>query len=804
MFSSTRASFYCGFGPRRPPVPSEKDEYTMNQNELPHNLIRGLLLFVVAALLLVSPSSLASSVPLTEVYFNDTPDLVVTGIDFGNNCTNDDISGSVSVTVKNEGTATANNFQVALDTDGCLSFSDNQTVTTLDPGSSITVTFNISGSWANCSDCGCDFTATVDATDAVAESSETNNALTETYNSLLPNLRVTSVTPSFNCAADGSLTGNVAVTVGNNGCGDAANVPVQLTSTGTYTFTNQTVTLTQGASTTLNFAFTPTAANCDVDFTATIDPSNTFCECTGSDNSVTYSNFTPNIPDLTVQADTLSASCSNNDGEVSVTGGITITNNGCGSNLTSDIPMRFTLFDNTGCSGNQVVQWTETLSPVNIAAGGAQVFTITPYNMTADLCDNSTDCQVSIRVEADYTDSICECDSTDNTLCTDKSLTIPDLTVNSVTPASGPNGNGTVTVNVGNAGCGAANGAVVRLTSDCGLDFSDQTIDLATSASTDLVFNFTPNCADCVCTFVATIDPENDICECSGANNGMATVSGTMTIVKDAVPDGAQDFSFTGDLGDFDLDDDPGDAILPDSRTFVLAAATYSVTEAPVPAGWNLAVIVCDDPDGGTTTSLGTATATIDLDAGEIIACTFTNTIPVSVTTATGTGVATFESDKGVIQDLTAVSEGTLTCPAEGKPNLVFVHSFFSFSITGLTPCASETVVVTIKLPSAVPVGAEYWKCHDGAWLDVTSLLGENDGDNVLTLTLTDGGLGDDDGVCDGVIVDDGGPGQEPPVPVGGIAVPVNKLVLLGPWLGMAALASLAALTVALVRRRGG
>jgi len=213
---------------------------------------------------------------------------------------------------------------------------------------------------------------------------------------------------------------------------------------------------------------------------------------------------------------------------------------------------------------------------------------------------------------------------------------------------------------------------------------------------------------------------------------------------------------------------------------------------------------VCDDPDGGTTTNLSTATATIDLDVGEIIACTFTNTIPVSVTTAAGTGVVTFESDKGVIQDLTAVSEGTLTCPAEGKPDLVFVHSFFSFSITGLTPCASETVVVTITLPSAVPVDTEYWKCHDGAWLDVTSLLGENDGDNVLTLTLTDGGLGDDDGVCDGVIVDDGGPGQEPPVPIGGIAVSVNKLELLPSWMGMAALASLVALTVALVRRRGG
>jgi uncharacterized repeat protein (TIGR01451 family) len=168
-----------------------------------------------------------------------------------------------------------------------------------------------------------------------------------------------------------------------------------------------------------------------------------------------------------------------------------------------------------------------------------------------------------------------------------------------------------------------------------------------------------------------------------------------------------------------------------------------------------------------------------------------------TVETATGTGTADFRINSGRMEDLAAVAEGTLTCPEAGKPDLVFTHGFFSFNITGLTPCAGETVVVTITLPSAVPATTQYWKCHDGAWLDVTSLLGDNDGDNVLTLTLTDGGLGDDDGECNGVIVDDGGPGQQRPIPVGGLIVPVSKLGLLVPWL---ALASLAALTVALVR----
>jgi len=42
---------------------------------------------------------------------------------------------------------------------------------------------------------------------------------------------------------------------------------------------------------------------------------------------------------------------------------------------------------------------------------------------------------------------------------------------------------------------------------------------------------------------------------------------------------------------------------------------------------------------------------------------------------------------------------------------------------------------------------------------------------------------------------------QAPPAPVGGVSAPVSRLALLAPWLGLAALVSLAALTVALVRR---
>ena len=102
---------------------------------------------------------------------------------------------------------------------------------------------------------------------------------------------------------------------------------------------------------------------------------------------------------------------------------------------------------------------------------------------------------------------------------------------------------------------------------------------------------------------------------------------GTINIVKDTVPDAAQDFSFTDDIAApnaFMLDDD-ADGTLLDTETFNnVAPGTFTVTEAAV-AGYSTAVS-CADPDNGSTMA-GTNAATIDLDGGETITCSFTNTL---------------------------------------------------------------------------------------------------------------------------------------------------------------------------------
>ncbi len=136
------------------------------------------------------------------------------------------------------------------------------------------------------------------------------------------------------------------------------------------------------------------------------------------------------------------------------------------------------------------------------------------------------------------------------------------------------------------------------------------------------------------------------------------------------------------------------------------------------------------------------------------------------VSTATGTGTGTFTTGSGSVTGLTAVAEATL--PAAGKPaGVTFPHGFFSFNITNITPGSCGTV--TITWPSAVAVGTTYWKYHasEGGWIQIP--MGSDDGDNVTTITLCDGGLGDDDGVANGTIVDPGGPGV---VIVGTVAAP--------------------------------
>jgi plastocyanin len=122
-------------------------------------------------------------------------------------------------------------------------------------------------------------------------------------------------------------------------------------------------------------------------------------------------------------------------------------------------------------------------------------------------------------------------------------------------------------------------------------------------------------------TLTATIDLDpGETITCTYTNG-----KGSVTIVKDAVPNDAQDFSFSGTcFGNFSLDDD-ADPALSNTRSGNISVGICTVTEEALAAGWTLTSLACTDPDNGTTVNLATQTATIDVDPGESITCTFTN-----------------------------------------------------------------------------------------------------------------------------------------------------------------------------------
>ena len=107
---------------------------------------------------------------------------------------------------------------------------------------------------------------------------------------------------------------------------------------------------------------------------------------------------------------------------------------------------------------------------------------------------------------------------------------------------------------------------------------------------------------------------------------------GSITIIKNAVPDAAQDFAFTTTgtgLSSFLLDDD-ADAERSNQQNFTgLAAGSYSVTETAT-AGWTLTSITCSA--GGTVNG---STANIVLAAGANVTCTFVNTLNTVALTPT-------------------------------------------------------------------------------------------------------------------------------------------------------------------------
>jgi hypothetical protein len=127
---------------------------------------------------------------------------------------------------------------------------------------------------------------------------------------------------------------------------------------------------------------------------------------------------------------------------------------------------------------------------------------------------------------------------------------------------------------------------------------------------------------------------------------------------------------------------------------------------------------------GGTTPPPATTPTTVTSPGGAVLgigtsdgSCAFSSTVP-----------ADFVSPAGLPAGVTA-------------PDMAF-----KFAAAGCTPGASMTV--TLTLPSAVPDNTSLF-VYDGHWSQYMAVINGN----TLRYVVTDGGLGDSDGVKNGVIV---------------------------------------------------
>ena len=143
---------------------------------------------------------------------------------------------------------------------------------------------------------------------------------------------------------------------------------------------------------------------------------------------------------------------------------------------------------------------------------------------------------------------------------------------------------------------------------------------------------------------------------------------------------------------------------------------------------------------------------------------------PFSITTSTNSGMLTLESDGGNFTAAIAVPAGSFPNQPGGY---IFIHGLCGFTISDIEPGA--TVTITMTFPQQLPTNIVYLKYQLArGWfqIPITSLHNKT-----ITIQITDGGLGDSDGLVNGIIVDPGGvavPSTPTPTP---IPTPANPLI---------------------------
>ena len=156
-----------------------------------------------------------------------------------------------------------------------------------------------------------------------------------------------------------------------------------------------------------------------------------------------------------------------------------------------------------------------------------------------------------------------------------------------------------------------------------------------------------------------------------------------------------------------------------------------------------------------------------------------------------GGGLVTADITGGTCIGYAAGSTAFTPAPTPLPPGITFPYGVFGFTV--VCPPENGTVTLFLTYPNPLPPGTQYWKYGPTAdntsahWymlpLTIATITG-----NKATITITDGGLGDDDLTADGDIEDQGGPGVPGAGNGGSTAIPTLStwaLLLFSALLGL-------------------
>ena len=463
-------------------------------------------------------NSNSTTVEITEPQL---PDLTITAFTAGADSYETGKTMSFTVTVKNQGTAASGSAYLSLSGNGIST--TKQSIGSLAVGSTKQLTFSIP---APSSAQTLTLTAFADCYEVVSESNEDNNTryvTVEIVKPLLPDLTVTSVTPSKASYRAGE-TVTISTTIKNQGEADTGSFVVRLAPSGGSVQTRTVSGLKVGESTTLTWTFTaPVLSETEVwIITVTADSTGVIAESDESNNSASGSvTILGEKPDLCITSLTPDAG-SYAPGET-ITFTAVVRNNGIIACPESQI--RF--------SGAEITSQTKPLSRIPAGGSVAVSFALTAPGIVGEKT-------YTVTAMADPNNAVEESDESNNSRSGSFTVynPLPDLTVTRIQSnkneyADGETG--TVTVTVSNQGGKDVANAKLKLAI---ADFHSevkQTGAIASGSSVHISFTFTaPEVLERRDVMVtATADPTNEIVERNEANN---TLTSSLAI-KPVLPD---------------------------------------------------------------------------------------------------------------------------------------------------------------------------------------------------------------------------------------------------------------------------